>query len=207
MVKKTKNIAIIIAIIVIAAALAFGGGMLFSNKLGQPSEPTYSSDTIGNEIKEISEFAAMDYRYTNVGKFENQIEFYGWKVPFTNKNFIITYDGSMKLGVEADKVSVDVSGDTIKITLPEVTILSHEIYENSIEVMDQSKNIFNQIQVEDYAGFANDQKKVMEKKIENGDVYEQALERTQTQIEGMLTVLPGLSDRYDIEFISSTAEN
>lgn len=201
MVKKTKNILIIIVVILIIGALAFGGGILFQNKYGDSGEPSYSSDTIGNEIKDISEFAAMDYRYTNVGKFENQLEFYGWDVPFTSKSFIITYDGSMKLGVDGDKVAVDVSGNKINITLPEISILSHEIYEDSIEVMDQSKNIFNQIQVEDYTGFANDRKKDMEEKIKTNDVYTQAEERVKSQLKAMLTAMPGLSEKYTVHFV------
>ncbi|WP_370807359.1 DUF4230 domain-containing protein [Faecalibacillus intestinalis] len=45
-------------------------------------------------------------------------------------------------------------------------ILSHEIDENSIEVYDESSNIFNQISINDYKSFATKEKeKKMKKKL------------------------------------------
>ncbi|MFQ9072278.1 MAG: DUF4230 domain-containing protein [Faecalibacillus faecis] len=38
----------------------------------------------------------------------------------------------------------------LNITLPAAKILSHEIDEKSIEVYDESSNIFNQISINDY---------------------------------------------------------
>ena len=40
--------------------------------------------------------AKRGYYYTNMGRFENQVDFYGWKVPFTTKSFIVSYDGVIK---------------------------------------------------------------------------------------------------------------
>ena len=205
MTKKVKSVIFFLAAAIVVAALAFGGGMLFQNKAGSPKESTYTSDTIANKVKDISEYAVMDYRYTNVGKFENQLDFYGWDVPLTTKTFIISYDGSMKLGVEGDKIGIDVGSDKITISLPEIKVLSHEIYEDSIEVMDQSKNIFNQIEIEDYTGFANDRKKDMEEKIRNDEIYKEAQEKTKEQLRGFLSGLPGLTDQYAIVF--ATANN
>ena len=122
-----------------------------------------TSDLLSQQIQDISELATVEYNYTNMGKFENQATFYGWKVPFTTKSFIISYDGKIKAGVDMTQVEVNVSKKKIKVTVPKAKILSHEIDEKSIEVFDETKNIFNQISITDYNQFAIDQKDKMEK--------------------------------------------
>lgn len=45
------------------------------------AEPVITSDLIGQQLEAVSELATVEYHYTNMGKFENQVDFYGWKVP------------------------------------------------------------------------------------------------------------------------------
>lgn len=79
----------IIIIIVIAVVFFFVGKVWPSGE-----DPTVmTSDLLSQQIQSISELATVEYNYTNMGKFENQATFYGWKVPFTTKSFIISYDG------------------------------------------------------------------------------------------------------------------
>ena len=60
-------------------------------------EPTaITSDLLSQQIQGISELASVEYNYTNMGKYENQVTFYGWKVPSTTKSFILSYDGKIK---------------------------------------------------------------------------------------------------------------
>ncbi|WRK53352.1 DUF4230 domain-containing protein [Coprobacillaceae bacterium CR2/5/TPMF4] len=63
-----------------------------------------------------------------------------------------------------DKIKVDVSNDNITVSIPDIEILSNEIDESSIEVYDESRNIFNPISVNDYATFATSQKKLLKLK-------------------------------------------
>ncbi len=122
-------------------------------------EPTeITSDLLSQQIQSISELASVEYNYTNMGKYENQATFYGWKVPFTTKSFILSYDGKIKAGIDMSLVEVNVHGQNIDITIPQAKILSHEIDQESIEVFDETKNIFNQISITDYNQFAIDQK-------------------------------------------------
>ena len=88
------------------------------------------------------------------------------KIPFTTKSFILTYDGTVKAGVDLDGAEVSVSGTTVTITLPEAEILSHEIDEDSMEVFDEKTSIFNPFTVEDFTSFQSDQKAAMEEKDE-----------------------------------------
>lgn len=122
-----------------------------------------TSDLLSQQIQSISELATVEYSYTNMGKFENQATFYGWKVPFTTKSFIISYDGKIKAGIDMSLVEVKMNNEKIDIHIPKAKILTHEIDEKSIEVFDETHNIFNQISITDYNQFAIDQKENMEK--------------------------------------------
>lgn len=181
---------------------AFVGGILFQGNNSSKNIPTITSDLIANEIKSISEYAFLEYRYTNVGKFENRVDFYGWKVPFTTKSFIITYDGSMKLGILGKDIDIQLKENEIHIKLPNPQILSHEIYEDTLEILDQSKNIFNQIQIEDYTTFASEQKKEMEEKANSSGLFLETSENAKIQIEKLVGGILSLNgDNYKIVFI------
>ena len=157
-----------------------------------------TSDLLSQQIQDISELATVEYNYTNMGKFENQATFYGWKVPFTTKSFIISYDGKIKAGVDMTQVEVSVSKKKIKVTVPKAKILSHEIDEKSIEVFDETKNIFNQISITDYNQFAIDQKDKMEKSVKEKGLLEEAQKKVESTIKTFIKSLNKSSIDYEI---------
>lgn len=184
----------IIIIIVIAAVFFFVGKMWPSNE-----EPTQiSSDLLSQQIQSISELATVEYNYTNMGKFENQATFYGWKVPFTTKSFIISYDGKIKAGIDMSLVEVKVASKKISVTVPKAKILSHEINEKSIEVFDETANIFNQISITDYNQFAIDQKDKMETNVKEKGLIEEAQDKAASTIKTFINLSNQLSDDYEI---------
>ena len=139
--KSKKAIGGIIAILLCIVAIFFAG-MKFAD--GKENDKI-TSTTIRNQLTEINELAVYSYDYSKVGKFSNKLSFNGWDIPLTQKNFIITYDGTIKAGINLGEAKVDIDQNNLNITLPATKILSHEIDENSIEVYDESSNIFNQI--------------------------------------------------------------
>jgi hypothetical protein len=144
-----------------------------------------SAVVLENRLADISELASVTYNYTNMGQFENSSEFYGITLPFTTKKFILTYDGTVKAGVDLHYAAVTVESDSVTVDLPEPKVLSHEIDERSIQVFDEKTSIFNPFTVEDFAAFQADQKDVMERKaIENG-----LLEEARTQAEESIRLL------------------
>ena len=139
--KSKKAIGGVIAIIVLVIAIFFAGVHYASGS----NNDKITSTTIKNQLTEINELALYSYDYSKVGKFSNKLSFNGWKIPLTQKTFIITYDGSIKAGIDLKQAKISIDNDQLNITLPAAKILSHEIDENSIEVYDESSNIFNQI--------------------------------------------------------------
>lgn len=176
-------------ILILALGLSFFLGAVLTHR---DSAPTITTDLISQQLNGIQELATVEYYYTNMGQYENQLDFYGWKVPFTTKRFILSYDAVIKAGVDLSALDVRVTGDTITITLPEPEILSHEIPEDSIQVFDETHNIFNPIQISDYTGFTRDQKALLEERaIENG-LLDKASEQACTVVENLLELLPGI---------------
>ena len=188
-----KNIIIIILI----ACIFFVVGRLWPSS---ENPTTMTSDLLSQQIQSISELASVEYNYTNMGKYENQATFYGWKVPFTIKSFIISYDGVIKAGIEMSQVEVKVKSKKIQMTMPKAKILSHEIDEKSIEVFDETKNIFNQISITDYNQFAIDQKEKMEDNVKQKGLLKEAQEKAQSTITTFIkSSYPSLDD-YEISF-------
>ncbi len=184
----------IIAIVIIALVFFFVGKLWPSGE-----EPTkMTSDLLSQQIQNISELAVVEYNYTNMGKFENQATFYGWKVPFTTKSFIISYDGKIKVGIDMSLVEVKIKGKNISVFVPEAKILSHEIDEKSIEIFDETKNIFNQISITDYNQFAIDQKDKMETSVKEKGIIKEAQEKTEKVITSFIKSSYQLSDDYEI---------
>ena len=147
-----------------------GGACFLGGRWSAGRSETAKIDTVvlQNQLSEIRELATVTYAYTNMAQFESSNDFYGVKIPFTTKSFILTYDGTVKAGVDLDGAEVSVSGTTVTITLPEAEILSHEIDEDSMEVFDEKTSIFNPFTVEDFTSFQSDQKAAMEEKRASG---------------------------------------
>lgn len=188
---KTKLLLGLLALLILCgAALA---SFLYGVARGsEEPPPVVTSDLLGEQLRSVQELVTVAYYYTNMGRFENQMDFYGWKVPFTTKSFIVSYDGIIKAGVDMDGVSVEVNeaAKTVVIILPESEILSHEIPEDSLEIFDESDNLFNRISIEDYAGFTKDQKEKMEQRAIDNGLLASANEKACAAVTSFLGLLP-----------------
>ncbi len=195
--KLKKRLTLALVVLVLVAGSFLGGALFYRGKADQRA-PQILSELIAGELSDLSEHASLEYRYTNVGKFEDRVDFYGWQVPWTTKSFIITYDGALKLGLRGNEVQFRTQGQEVILKLPPAQILSHEIYEDKIEVLDQSKNIFNPIQIEDYTSFAADRKREVEEKARQDGLFEEAQTRAEVQLGRLLREL--LPEDYTLRF-------
>lgn len=184
-----------ILFILICILLAFIGGMFFMNKQTEP-EITYT--LIQNRIEQASNLVTTKYHYTKVGKFENSLNLNGWSIPLTNKYFILTFEGEIQLGTDLSKANVEINDSTIHVTVDKPAVISNSIDESSIEVYDETKNIFNPISVSDYKAFALEQKdKALSEAKEKG-LMKTAQENTKKSIKEIVSIIPDTDD-YTIE--------
>lgn len=184
-----------ILFILICILIAFIGGMFFMNK---QAEPEITSTLIQNRIEQASDLVTTKYHYTKVGKFENSLNLNGWSIPLTNKYFILTFEGEIQLGTDLSKANVEINDSTIHVTVDKPAVISNSIDESSIEVYDETKNIFNPISVSDYKAFALEQKdKALSEAKEKG-LMKTAQENTKKSIKEIVSIIPDTDD-YNIE--------
>ncbi len=159
-----KKIRRILALLLILALVGFAG-FYFGTKYEGPiriGPAQITADVIEAKFTEVSELVTVTYNYTSMGTFSNQLMFKDWKIPLTSKSFIVQYDGIIKAGIDLGETKVETDGYTITITIPDTKVLSHEIDEGSVQVLDEKTNLFNPIEVEDVTGFEEEQKKINE---------------------------------------------
>ena len=193
---KTKKAIGGVILILLIMILIFFAGTRYTKR---NSNPEITSTGLTQQLQEIEELATMSYSYTKVGEFSDNLKFNGWDIPLTEKSFLITYDGKLKAGIKMDEIEIAINSNKIIVSIPEIEILSNEIDENSIEVYDESKNVFNPISINDYATFAKKQKEmVAEEAIENG-LLSEAATKTQDAIKKYLNAIPNINENYTIE--------
>ena len=190
-IRNTKKTITSILFLMLIIALIFFAGMKFADR---NSEPEISSTALAQQLQEVNELAVLDYNYTKVGKFENSLKLNGWSIPLTKKSFLLTYAGRIQAGVDMSAMEVNVKGKKILVTLPEVRILNNVLDEKSIEVYDETKNIFNPISINDYKTFATKQKeRVEDEAIENG-LLSEAATKAQSTIRKFLQMIPEIKE-------------
>ncbi len=194
-----KALAIIITVIV-ALGIGFAGGYQFAqNHADKPD-----SDTIEEKILEISELATFEYDYTDQGKLpKSSKKILGFDIPLTSKEMVIKYSGVIKMGPALKdnmKVALNEGANKVTITIPHSEILSHEIDENSIEVVYVKNGVFNSVTPKDTNKLRKDMKAQKEKSIKKSDFLELADEKAIEQITSFMnTVYPDLETEVVVE--------
>jgi len=126
-----------IILIVVAVALIMGGVWLKTFLFGK-SEPKITTDYITGKLDVASELTTAELTYTGLVTFEDG------SIPFlTKKGFTMKYTATVEAGIDFSKIEVDVSGKTVKVTLPETEIQSVKVDPNSIDFYDESFALFN----------------------------------------------------------------
>lgn len=198
-INPVKFLKLIIVLIVICGLLVGAGYMLGKRLSTDNQREELSAVVLQNQIANIKELGTVTYEYTELGQYESSKDFYGTKIPFTTSKFIITYDGTIKAGIDMNLASVEIDEITqkIEIVVPAAKILSHEIHEESVKVFDEKNSIFNALTVADYASFYADQKKEVESKAKTQGLLSQA--RTQAKLAVQELVTPVLPEGWELE--------
>ena len=121
--------------------------------------PQVTSAFIESQISEISELATLHHHYRKNANYQDAkklLEYMpDWRINKSVKEFMLIYQGDVKLGYDLKdiKIHVDAITRTIFIYLPEPKILSHSIDFESIQVFVEKKGWFNDIKFEDFKQF------------------------------------------------------
>ena len=172
--RKAKHILTLIVLAAVFLAGAVIADVLNINYFSN-GENRVSVDQMKVEIIEISEMSALQYNYEDDFEYDGgSLKFLGKDVPFTNKSMTVFYKGTVKIGTDMEKadISMNDAGNKVTISIPHSTVLSHEIDEDSFQVIDLDNGLFNRVKIA-----------AVEKKIHEDGVFEEA----DTNLESQLT--------------------
>ena len=139
-------------------------------------------------LRNIGEMATQAGYFTSVQTIRKSRDVFGIEVPGTQSNYVYSYDGDIKAGIDFEDVEVNVNELTrvITVRLPEIRILSVEIREDSFKLYNDGNNLFTSLKMEDVnESLAELKKTARETAIQNG-ILENARKNAETLIRGFL---------------------
>ena len=179
--RKKFNKQLILLIIIICVTIC-------SYILHKLNNDTYKDNTtVLNTITKVIELNTVKYNYSNVITVQKDKSFKNIKIPFTNKSFIIKYNGIIKGGIESQDINiVKNTGNEISIEIDKCRILDHYIDDENIYVYDASNSIFNKLEAQEVLDELNASKKEYEQKIINEGFMEEIENITKISLVNML---------------------
>ena len=193
----------ILAIILIIVGLGFGYFVLpsmLSGTIGSILDGINNGDeaAITEKISDVAEESVLEYNYTNAVKLKDARKmFKDIKIPLSEKEIVMIYDGKLKIGADVSKIKAEVdkgaTGEVkaVKVTLPEVKITSSEINRDTIKFSKESNGILNSIDNSDYDNLENKGKTEMEKTVKKSEVMNTAKLELEKTIKGYIKALYG----------------
>ncbi len=180
--KKNKNkILIIIFGVVILFTILTNEHIVKVNK-------EKDSTAILGKISQIQQLSVNKYYYTNIVSFKQNKKIKDIELPFTQKSFLIKYDGIIKTGIDLDDVKIIENKDcNIKLKIKKAEILDHIIDEKNIYVYDEKTSLFNKLQIKDVFTEISKEKQNIEKKVIKEGFLEQSKKNTEKLLENILT--------------------
>lgn len=179
--RKKFNKQLILLIVIICVTIC-------SYILHKLNNDTYKDNTtVLNTITKVIELNTVKYNYSNVITVQKDKSFKNIKIPFTNKSFIIKYNGIIKGGIESQDINiVKNTGNEISIEIDKCRILDHYIDDENIYVYDASNSIFNKLEAQEVLDELNASKKEYEQKIINEGFMEEIKNITKVSLVNML---------------------
>ncbi len=107
-------------------------------------------------------------------------------IPLTGKSFTVSYDGTVKAGIkDLRQATVEAPDEkAIVVTLSAVEITAKELDQDSLEVIDDSRNIFNQNSIADFNQAQKEEEEDMEQRAVERGIVDRA--NAKAVIGGML---------------------
>lgn len=179
----------IIAIVVILAVFSF-----------QKTETKSKTTNLG--LKNIGELATQAGYFTTVQTISKARDVLGVEVPGTRGNYVYSYDGTIKAGINFEDIVIEADEENhiIRVTFPEFKILSTEIDDDSFILYNDGTNLFTSLKLEDVSQSNAELKKTAkESAIKNG-ILENARTNAEVLVRGFLSSMYDL-DVYKVEFL------
>ena len=162
----------------------------------------FDAAPIKEQILDIGELSTVTYHYTEVGTFDSAkySKQFGFKIPFSSKEIVVSMDGVIKVGVNVKEINIitDESTKTITVSIPAATIMSHELDENSLQVLVEKDSLFSNITLEDSSDIRINIKSQAEEKAKEYEILNDARYKAGEMVKNLIEAVPGIKDTYTI---------
>lgn len=170
--KIIKNLILVLIVAVIGAGAFIFGGKMKEDQMQHESKVTKFG------FEDIGELATQEMIGTVVHTEKTAQSLFGIEIPFTQSQYIYSYDFDIKAGYDFSYIKYEIKDDEenkeILIYLPEAKILSTEILTDSFEVYYEKESIFKRITLNDNNVALKDMKKLAEDNAVSNGIYEKA---------------------------------
>lgn len=180
----------ILVVILLAAAVALGAKTVLSA----------DGRTARLGFEDIGELATQSAYCTEVEVTEASRELFGVTIPFTQSKYIYSYDVVIKAGLDFTDVSWSEQDGTIRVTLPEIRVLSNEIDLDSLKVYHEDESLFRNITLEENNAALADLKARAEQDAIGNGLLEEARDNAQQILTAFFANQYDLTE-YRLEFM------
>ena len=184
------------------------GGVAFITLGSITTYQAHRSRIIRLKMEDIGELSTQAAYFTNVQVISNSRELFGMKIPLTQNKYIFSYDGVIKAGIDFTKLTytVDSLQKVITVHLPEPYITGISVDEESLEIYDETNNIFTPLKLTDFEKSRQAMEaEAQEQAIANG-LLEETLENAKVLIRAFLFSDASLADHEIIWIHQEEAE-
>lgn len=193
-----KKVGFIVTALVLMALLGglvgakIGGGKKsILQKVADSVEEKRTLDvkTIEEILQPAGDLITQRYYYTDMDTFESYKELLGAKIPLTTDKVVFTFKGAISAGIVLSKVefAVDEEEKTVTVTLPDIFIVSNEIFEDEFKAYEIKNSIFTETKFTDYALLLGSMKsKKAEELMKNQKFRDEARKEAENVISAFL---------------------
>ncbi len=180
--KKFKKVPVLLFFFIILAS----GALFIFNELKK--ESTYKDSTkIMDTLSQVLDISTVKYNYSNIVEIKKDKSINNIKIPFTEKTFIIKYNGVINGGVKPEEIEIiNNTKDEIDIEIKKCQILDHYIDDENIYVYDIKNSIFNKLDTQEVLDYISSIKKDYENKVINEGFLDEVKENTKVGLENIL---------------------
>ena len=184
LIKRKKNNKVVlllpILLIIITAAL--------SMKILGKENSKYSDNTkVLSTISQVLDLNTVKYTYSNIVAVKKDKSINDIKIPFTEKSFIIKYDGVINGGIKPEDIAiVENTGKKIIIEVEQCRILNHYIDDENLYVYDIKNSIFNKLDTNDILSDISKYKNEYEEQLLKEGFMEEVKENTKASLVNLL---------------------
>jgi hypothetical protein len=188
--------------ILIILLLGIGCGVFFGRKIEfRKNNDKFTVNSTVKEILPVSEYAGLVYHYSSVVSHSQVNKLFKLNLPLTEKKSIYTIDGVIKLGIDGREIKINVASNKIKISVPAIKILSHEIFPETFKIYDEKTSIFNRYSLKEYNEIGKQHKQNKENDVlQDKGLLIQAGELIEQQFGSILKNIPWIKDVFTVVF-------